>query len=65
MIAPDAEYLSGRWLVIADPTNEAQGAPLLRSMTDRRGLADRLEDNVGGFHESVYQFVDIPTKMPQ
>lgn len=65
MVAPDAEYLLGRRLVVTDPTNEAQSTPLLGIVADRMGLADRLEDGVGGLHEPVYQFIDIPTKMSQ
>ena len=65
VVAPDTEYLIGRWLVITDPTNETSSAPLFGIMADRKGFANRLKDSVGGFHESVYQFVDIPTKMSQ
>ena len=65
VVAPNIEYLIGRRLVITDPTNEASSTPLFGNMADRIGFADRLEDGVGGLHEPVYQFVDIPTKMSQ
>ena len=60
----EIEYILGRWLVTADATNEAWSISLLGIVADRFGLASRLEDDVRGLHESVYQFVDIPSEMP-
>lgn len=64
MVTPEAKYLLGGWLVIADPTNEAESILLPGIAADRIGLAGRLEDGVGGLHESVHQFVDIPAEVP-
>jgi len=64
VMTSEIKYILRRWLVIADPTNEARSISFLGIMADRIGLADRLEDAVGRLHESVYQFVDIPAEMP-
>jgi hypothetical protein len=63
VVTPETEYLLGWWLVIADSTNEAWAILSLGIVANRIGLAGRLEDGVRGLHESVYQFVDIPTEV--